>query len=71
LFLNSEENYKADNNFTVVIHGIDSDGTKDANELPAIYEGKTIQVTGLVTLYQGRPQIVAADKSQVRIVSQP
>jgi DNA/RNA endonuclease YhcR with UshA esterase domain len=70
LFLNSETNYRAETNFTVVLHGID-EGSKDPTELPAVYQGKTIQVTGLVSLYQGRPQIVAADAAQIQVVNQP
>ena len=71
LFLNSETNYRADNNFTVLVHGVDGGPDKDLNELLASYQGKAIQVTGLVTLYESRPQIVASELAQIKIVNQP
>jgi serine/threonine protein kinase len=71
LFLNSESNYRADNNFTVLVHGVDGGPAKDRNELLASYQGKAVQVTGLVTLYESRPQIVASELAQIKIVNQP
>jgi serine/threonine protein kinase len=70
LFLNSDTNYKTASNFTVVIHGVDAEPNIDVAQLPAKFQGKTIRVSGLVTLFDGRPQIVAADTASVTIVTE-
>jgi serine/threonine protein kinase len=69
LFLNSDANCKAETNFTVVIHGVDAEANIDVAALPTKYQGKTIRATGLVTLFDGRPQIIAPDTASIKIVT--
>jgi eukaryotic-like serine/threonine-protein kinase len=71
MFLNSNSNYKSDNNFAVVVHGADSVPGATAAELPNRFQGKTIRVTGLVILYDGRPEVVVSDISHVQIIDTP
>jgi len=36
---------------------------------PEQYEGKTVEITGLIRSYQGRPEIILKDPGQIRILS--
>src|SRR5262245_52687424 len=71
VFLNSEANFRDDKNFTIVI------GTKAADQLKkekiddpaAHFKGKTIRVTGTVTLYKERPQIRVEEAKQIMVVT--
>lgn len=69
-FLNSKDNIRDDDNFTVFIN---KDGTtklaeKGIKEPADHYKGKTVQVTGTVTLYREKPQIVVDNPDQITIV---
>lgn len=65
VFLNSENNYRDERNFTAMIiktprmHGLD---------IEDMFWGKTVDVTGRVELYEGRMEIVVKDLSQLRVV---
>jgi hypothetical protein len=71
LFLNSEKNYRDAKNFTIMI-----DMTKAANKFNEkkiedplkLYGEKTIRVTGTVTEYMGRAEIIVTDPDQIKIV---
>lgn len=52
-----------DETFTGVIFGDDESGFSDLQGL----EGKTVDITGTVKLYNGRPEIVLTSKDQLRI----
>jgi serine/threonine protein kinase len=67
LFLNTEADFKADSNFTIVIQNIDAKET-DPSTLASSYVGKRVEATGVVTLYNERPQIVVATCQYVRQV---
>ena len=54
--------------FTVVVWG---NVRPKFSYAPESLEGKTICVQGLITEYQGKPQIVVSGPSQLRIISQP
>jgi serine/threonine protein kinase len=69
MFLNSEANYKADTNFTIVVQGIDRQPQATIADLPNHYQGKTVRATGVVVLFQGRPEIIVGDLAQVEIVA--
>jgi serine/threonine protein kinase len=69
LFLNSEANYRAENNFAIVVHGIDRNPAIAVDDLPATYQNKTVRASGRVILFDGRPEIVLDDPSQVEIVA--
>lgn len=71
-FLNSEENYKSKDNFTVVIF---SEGLKKFQKAgiknPAEhYKGKTLLVTGEIGLRRGQPQIIVEYVGQIEIIEQ-
>jgi hypothetical protein len=70
VFLNSEENYRDDKNFTVVIFEKGLEGLKKQKiDDPAThYKGKTVRVTGTVTLYNQKPQIKVEDAEQIQVV---
>jgi DNA/RNA endonuclease YhcR with UshA esterase domain len=69
-YLNSLPDYKDKNNFTVVILRSDLAGFKKLGiEDPAdFYKGKTIQVTGAVSVYKGQVQIKVTDPSQIKVI---
>lgn len=71
-FLNSHKNYMADDNFTVVIFSEGLARFRKAgvpNPLEK-YKGKTIQVSGVVGLRQGKPQIIVEYVGQIEEVEQ-
>lgn len=70
VFLNSAPDRRDDDNFTVVL-------SKEAQELykkagiaapQTHFEGKVIRVTGTLSLFRERPQIVVDDPKQIQIV---
>ncbi len=61
-FLNLDESYP-NQIFTVVIWG--SDRGKFSEPTEKLYRGKTICVTGKITSYRGKPQIVVKDPKQI------
>ena len=70
IFLDSETDYKDEKNMAVVINEEGAARFKKAGiEEPAgHFKGKTIRVTGTVTLFNDRPRIVVSDPAQVTIV---
>jgi hypothetical protein len=70
IYLDSEEDFRDEKNMATVI---DKDGAAKFKAMgvedPAgHFKGKTILVTGTVTLDRERPRIVVSDPSQIRIV---
>ena len=51
-----------DNVFTAVIFSDDASKFPDVDSL----NGKTIDVTGRITVYKGRPEIILNDASQIK-----
>jgi DNA/RNA endonuclease YhcR with UshA esterase domain len=70
LFLNSKENYKDVDNFTVFINKAGVEKLKEAKifEPADHYKNKTILVTGTVKLYRDKPQIVIEKADQIRVL---
>jgi DNA/RNA endonuclease YhcR with UshA esterase domain len=70
-YLNSEESFKDGKNFTVFIPKDSVEKfKKNKIEDPAVtFKGKTIQVTGTVTLNKEKPQIKVEDPEQIKILS--
>jgi hypothetical protein len=62
IFINFCPDYKTCP-FGAVIFG--SDAYKFPN--PNQYEGKTVEITGLIRSYQGRPEIALNDPGQIKI----
>jgi endonuclease YncB( thermonuclease family) len=63
IFLNFCSDYKTCP-FGIVIFG--SDAYKFPN--PKQYEGQTVEITGLIKSYQGRPEIILNNPSQIKIL---
>jgi alkaline phosphatase D len=69
IFLNSEENRLHDDNFTVVLEKTAQAKLKDAgiSDIRGHFEGKTIRVSGVLSTFRDRPQIVVSDVGQIEI----
>ena len=69
-YLNSEPDYKSADNFTVFITKEVLPKFKDAKiDDPAdYYKGKTIRVSGTVTVYEDKPRIEVAGPDQILVV---
>jgi hypothetical protein len=69
-FLNSRVNRDDRENFTVTFTRpvMDLFIARGVSDLKAHFEHKKIRVTGTITLYQNRPQIVLADPSQIELI---
>ena len=69
-YLNSEPDYKSADNFTIFIAKEMLPKFKDAKiDDPAdFYKGKTIRVTGTVTVYEGKPRIEIDKPDQIKVV---
>jgi DNA/RNA endonuclease YhcR with UshA esterase domain len=69
-FLNSEADYKDAKNFTVFIPEAALEKFKKAkiDDPKTHYKGKTVRVTGTVTLYREKPQIKVEDPTQIEVV---
>ena len=69
IFLNSETDHRKEKNFTVVVDPKAEEKFIKAGVIDpkAFYKGKTIRVTGTVTLFQSKPQIKVDDPSQIKV----
>jgi alkaline phosphatase D len=70
LFLNSAADFRSEENFTVVLDKDAQAKLKEAGiEAPrAHYEDRPIRVTGVLSLFRERPQIVVSDPAQIEIL---
>jgi DNA/RNA endonuclease YhcR with UshA esterase domain len=70
IFLNSAPNRFHDENFTVVLQPEAQKMLRDAgiNDPRAHFKEEIIQVSGTLSLFQGRPQILVKDATQVKIL---
>ncbi len=62
-YLNFDDKYP-NNSFTGVVFARSFDKFPDLNK----YEGETVEITGEISLYNGKPQIILNDETQIRIV---
>jgi hypothetical protein len=69
-YLNSEEDFKDDKNFTLYLDkgALAKFGEAKIEDPAAHFKGKTIQVTGKVTLYRNRPQIKVTGPNVIKVV---
>jgi hypothetical protein len=74
-YLNSEGDYRSDKNFAVFIpqNSLAKFHKADIDEPSQYYKGKTIQVTGMVSLggsrtVSARPQIRVEDPGQIKVI---
>ncbi|MBM3889560.1 MAG: hypothetical protein FJ388_10585 [Verrucomicrobia bacterium] len=65
--LNFSPNWRKD--FSAVIFA--GSFSKWQGDIEGQYRGKKVRVTGTVTEYQGRPQIVVSEPSQIEVVKEP
>ncbi|HEY1381239.1 MAG TPA: protein kinase, partial [Gemmataceae bacterium] len=70
-FLNSKANYRAEDNFSVTLDKrvLGQLGAANDQELKAKLKDKTVRVTGVITKYQNRPQIVVDNADQIQVVN--
>ena len=70
IFLNSEANYRDGKNFVLVIGKEAAEKFKKAkiDDPRTYFNGKTVRVTGTVTLYREKPQIKVEDPDQIKVV---
>jgi alkaline phosphatase D len=71
VFLNSAASFRDRNNFTVVLdkEGLAAFRQAGVADPKTHFQGKTVRVTGTVTLFNERPQIIVSDPKQIQIVS--
>lgn len=62
-YLNFDDKYP-NNTFTGVIFPRNFDAFPDAEQ----YEGKTVEISGEISEYNGKPQIILNDPSQIKII---
>lgn len=69
-YLNSEADFKSDKNFTLYIPKAALTKFKEAkvDDPREHYKGKTVRVTGKVTLYKDKPQIKVDEPGQIKVV---
>ncbi|MFO0797887.1 MAG: hypothetical protein U0804_10435 [Gemmataceae bacterium] len=70
VYLNSEEDFKSDKNFTVFLpaKAVEKFKAAKVDDPAAHFKGKTVRVTGTVTLFKEKPQIKVDGPDQVKVV---
>ena len=70
VFLNSRRDFKAADNFTVMVSkkGVGEFKKEKVDDVGAHFKGKTIRVSGIVKLYRDRPEIIVNEPGQVTLV---
>jgi DNA/RNA endonuclease YhcR with UshA esterase domain len=70
VYLNSHADYRDAANFTIFIPqgALPKFAAAKIDKPAEYYKGKTIQVTGTVTLFEQKPQIRALDPAQIKVV---
>ena len=68
VFLNSSADFRAKDNFTVVLRAPESFKAKGIDDPSVYFRGKTVRVTGTVALFRDAPQIVVEDVGQISVV---
>jgi DNA/RNA endonuclease YhcR with UshA esterase domain len=69
-FLNSKEDHRDADNFTIFIGKEGGEKLKEAkiDDPAAYYKNKTVRVTGVVKLYRDKPEIVVDKADQIQVV---
>ncbi len=63
IFLNEKEEYK--NGFSVTIY---ANNVSNFPTSPIYYQYQTIDVAGVIKLYQGHPEIIVSDPTQIAVL---
>jgi hypothetical protein len=71
IYLDSEEDFRDHNNLGIIINmaGAAAFGRAGVKDPAAHFKGKSIRVTGTVTVEEKRPRIVVEDPKQVEVVN--
>ena len=69
-FLNSDKDFRSEDNFTVLIVGKALTEGKWADATEETFKGKTIRVNGVLSEYDGRPQLQVDDETKLEIVGE-
>jgi alkaline phosphatase D len=69
IFLNSSSDFRADDNFTIVLEeaGLASLAKAGIPFPRTHFEGKTIRVVGILSMFNGRPQIIVASADKISV----
>jgi alkaline phosphatase D len=70
IFLNSSSDFRADDNFTIVLEeaGLASLAKAGIAAPRTHFEGKMIRVVGILSMFNGRPQIIVASADKISVV---
>jgi alkaline phosphatase D len=70
VFLNSASERLSEENFTVVLDGMAQEALKKTgvDDPRQHFDGRTVRVTGVLTLFRERPQIIVSELSQIEIL---
>lgn len=70
VYLNSEDDFKSDKNFTVFVpaKAVEKFKAAKVDDVGAHFKGKTVRVTGTVTQFKDRPQIKVEGPDQITAV---
>lgn len=70
VYLNSEDDFKSDKNFTVFVPAKAVEKFKAAkiDDVAKHFKGKTVHVTGTVTLFKDKAQIKVEGPDQIKVV---
>ena len=70
-YLNSEEDFKDDKNFTLYLDrsALAEFGKAKIEDPAAHFKGKTVRVKGKVTLYRDRPEIKVSSPDAIQVVA--
>lgn len=70
VYLNSKKDYRAADNFTVMIgrEALDKFKAAKIDKPGEYYKGKTVRVTGTVKLFAEKPQIKVESPEQIKVV---
>lgn len=70
VYLNSEEDFKSDKNFTVFVpaKAVEKFRAAKVDDVGKHFLNKTVRVTGTVSLFKDRPQIKVEGPDQIKVV---
>jgi len=70
VFLNSAKDFRADDNFTIMIgmRAVSHLKENKVEDPAAHFKGKTVRVSGTVSEFRKKPQIIVNDPKQIEIV---
>ena len=69
IFLNSEEAWTSEENFTIVLDRKAQETLKQqgVDDVRRHFEGQSIRIAGTLSLYRDRPQIIVSDAGKIQL----